>query len=169
MTRFITSVTLAALLLSGCGSKSGYPSLAKRPQERISATAPVVAPTPTAEPAALAPDLALQARLARYQQQARDAHNRFIAAAPKATRLVNAARGAAVASESWSLASVALAELESRRSEAMVALADLDALYVKDRIDGGDGGTITAVRDQITASVADEDAVLADLKGRFGS
>ncbi|MEY4159923.1 MAG: hypothetical protein RLZZ136_544, partial [Pseudomonadota bacterium] len=51
----------------------------------------------------------------------------------------------------------------------MVVLADLDALYVKDRIDGGDGGAITAVRDQITASVADEDAVLADLKGRLGS
>jgi hypothetical protein len=117
----------------------------------------------------MAPDLPLQAQLSQLQSQAHEAHARFIATAPKTTQMVNAARGAAVASESWSRANVALAELESRRSEAMVVLADLDALYVKDRIDGGDGGAITAVRDQITASVADEDAVLADLKGRLGS
>jgi len=75
-------------------------------------------------------------------------------------------RALAVASESWSQATVALASLESRRSDAMIALAELDPLYVKERIDGGDGGAIAAVRDQITAWVADEDAVLADLRGR---
>jgi hypothetical protein len=67
------------------------------------------------------------------------------------------------------VASIALADLSSARSRTAVALADLDQLYVAQRVDGGDGIAIAAVRDQVTAWVADEDAVLADLVGRLGS
>lgn len=169
MFRATATVTAAALMLAGCGSTKGYPSLAKRPQERISGSAPV-APA-TAAPEALTPpvDPALDSRLAQLRDQARAAHDRFTAQTSRTRQLVNAAQGAAIASESWSVASVALAELESRRSQAMVALGDCDALYVKQRIDGGDGSSIAAVRDQITAWVADEDAVLADLRTRIKS
>ncbi len=163
----ITPAVAAIMLLSACGSREGYPSLAKRPVERITGSDPVVAASPVVPPAPIPPDLGLQSRLARLTEQARDAHARFNSAKNKTAGLVAAASGASVVSESWSQATVALASLESRRSDAMIALAELDTLYVKDRIDGGDGGAIAAVRDQITAWVADEDAVLADLRGRI--
>ncbi len=149
-------------LLSGCGSTASYPSLARRPAERITGSAAVVAPA-TALPA---PDLAAQSRLARLHEMASTAHAQFNSAVPAASRLVAAAEGAAVASESWSVASVALASLESRRSDAMIALAELDSLYARERVDGGDGVAIASVRDQVTGWVADEDATLAQLRGR---
>ena len=149
--------------LSGCGSNAGYPSLARRPAERITGSAAVVAPAPVPE----APvDLAAQSKLARLREMASTAHARFNSAVPGATRLVSEAQGAAVASESWSVASIALATLESRRSDAMIALSELDSLYARERVDGGDGFTIAAVRDQVAAWVADEDAALAQLRGR---
>jgi len=157
----------ASVSLAGCGSTSGYPSLAKRPAERISGSALPAAPeaAPLATPAPV--DASLTARLDRLNAQARTAHERFVALAPQAGQLTAAAQGAAVATEAWSVASVALAQLESRRSEVMVALADLDSLYVRGRVDGDDGVTIAAARDQIAAWVADEDATLAVLRGRM--
>jgi len=162
----ITPAMAAIMLLSACGSREGFPSLAKRPVERITGSAPVVSSSPVTPPATIPTDLGLQSRLARLTEQARDAHAHFVATKGKTAGLVAAAAGAGVASESWSQATVALASLESRRSDAMIALAELDMLYAKERIDGGDGGAIAAARDQITAWVADEDAVLAELRGR---
>lgn len=166
MIRTVLPLTAVSLLLAGCGSTEGYPSLARRPQERITGSAPVVTQTPEPAAAPAVQNPAQQSRLAQLQEQAREAHARFIAGRAKAQQLTANARGADVASEAWSVATVALAELDSRRSEAMVALAELDAMYVRERIDGGDGVSIAAVRDQVTAWVADEDAVLADLRGR---
>lgn len=163
MTRAILTLCATALMLSGCGSTKGYPSLARRPQERITGSAPVVAPAPEV---VKQPEPGQQGRLAALLEKARDAHERFKALAPHTRETVAAAAGAPMPSESWSVATVALAQLESRRSEAMIALADLDALYVRERIDGDDGNTIAAVRDQVTAWVADEDAVLTDLRGK---
>ncbi len=173
-------VLLASAALSGCGSTVGYPSLARQPAEaatwdpatpgadgRPSGSAPVAAPASDAAvvQSPVSPELA--SRLAQLEDSARAAHARFAAKQARATQLVAAARGVAVASEPWSVATVALAELESARSDAMVSLGELDRLYVAQRIDGGDGGSIAAVRDQVTAWVADEDAVLADLGGRM--
>lgn len=160
---FLSLTFVVVPLLSGCGSNAGYPSLARRPAERITGSAAVVAPAPAP---VVQPDLATQSRLARLREMASTAHARFNAQVPAASRLVTAAVGAAVASESWSVASVALATLESRRSDAMIALADLDSLYTRDRVEGGDGTAIAAVREQVTAWVADEDTTLAQLRGR---
>lgn len=160
--------TLLCLSLGACGSMQGYPSLARRPAERITGTAEAVAAAPApVETAAAAPDLGLQSRLARMLEAARSAHGRFGAARGKAERLASAARGAAVASDAWSAASIAISQLESERGAAMIALADADALYSKVRVDGGDSQAITAVRDQIAAWVADEDAALAGLWSRL--
>ena len=162
-------LTLATLLLSACGSTGGYPSLAKRPAERITGSAqPAVAEAP-APLAPAAPDGNLQTRLTGLLDQAREAHRQFSALSGTVGQLARSARGAPAASESWSVASVGLAQLESRRSQAMIALADCDSLYARARIDGDDGVAIAAVRDQITAWVADEDAVLADLRGHLAS
>ena len=171
---------LASAALSGCSTPAGYPSLARRPAEgtvwaaaqeegdgRISGSAPAVAPASDAavSETPVSPDLA--SRLVQLSDSARAAHARFASTKARAAQLVSAARGAAVASEAWSVATVALADLESARSEAMVSLGELDRLYVAERIDGGDGHAIAAVRDQVTAWVADEDAVLADLGGQM--
>lgn len=173
---------LAALLtLSGCAGQGDFPSLERRPAELALEAGAVPAPAPgriggSGVPALPAPDAAvrqeavpadLPARLEALRAAAREAHGRFMGKRARAGELMGAARGAAVGSEAWSVASVALADLESARSDAMISLGELDRLYAAERIDGGDGGAIAAVRDQVTAWVADEDAVLADLSGRL--
>ncbi|MBC2665810.1 hypothetical protein H7F51_09765 [Novosphingobium flavum] len=180
---------LAALvLLSACGSQGEFPSLAKRQAELAlearpagSPPAPAAAGAPgritgSGAPAAPAPDATaseravsgdLAARLRELGDSAREAHDRFGEKRERARQLVAAANGAQVASEAWSVATVAVADLESARSDAMISLGELDRLYAAERIDGGDGVAIAAVRDQVTAWVADEDAVLAELGNRL--
>lgn len=185
--RMLALTALAGALtipLGGCGSDGDFPSLARRPAElgEQSATQPgQPAGTPgrvagSGMPAPAAPDATaseqavpadLSGRLAELERSAREAHARFAAARGRAVQLTGAARGAAVGSEAWAVATVAVADLESARSDAMISLGELDRLYAAQRIDGGDGGAIAAVRDQVTAWVADEDAVLADLAGRM--
>lgn len=175
------TLVAAATLLSACASQGQFPSLAKRPAEqalealpagadRIGAPLPAPAsPTPDASAAPRPVSSEMIARLAKLKEAAGTAHTQFSGKQNRAGQLVAAARGAAVASEAWSVATVAIADLESARSDAMTSLAELDRLYVAERIDGGDGGAIAAVRDQVTAWVADEDAVLAELGARMAT
>lgn len=169
MTRATRFATLAACLalLAGCASDAGeYPSLARRPVERISGTAPVVTPEPAPGLAApLSPELA--ARLSQLGNRVVAAHARFTEVEPRARKLTAAARGAAVASESWAVATVALAELESARSEAMIALADLDMMYAAARIAGDGAVVIGATRTRVLAVIEREDEVLAELRGKI--
>ncbi len=156
-----------AILLTGCAADTtNYPSLARRPAERVTGSADVVA----AEPGPAAPVLPspeLSARLAQLTAQAETAHRDFVAKRDRAGELVAAARGAAVASDRWSVASIALAELEAARSRAMIALADLDSLYAAERVAGGPAAAVGAARQQVIALVGQEDAVLAELRGRL--
>ena len=167
------AVLVPVAVLGGCASGGGWPSLARRPVETAAER-----PSGSAAPAAAQPGTGvsqqtvpaeLSARLAALEQAARESHQRFQAKRTGATSAVNAARGGAVASEAWSVATVALADLESARSDAMVSLGELDRLYAADQVDGGNGEAIAAVRDQVTAWIADEDAVLADLGSRLKS
>ena len=173
MFRAIARLTpvLALPLVSACASPGDYPSLARRDVERINGSSlPVPAPEPTpATP--VAPSADLSARLGQLVDQARAAHRRFVDRRPRAEQLATAASGAAVASEAWSVATVAIADLEAARSEAMVALAELDALHAAQRVehhseDTADGAAILAAREQVLAIVGDEDSVLAALRGR---
>lgn len=159
---------LVAMLVTGCtADTTNYPSLARRPAERVVGSLEVVPapPAPAQPPAPPSPELS--ARLAQLVAEAEEAHRSFVAQRDEAARRVAAARGAAVASENWSIAAIALAELEAARSRAMIALADLDALYAAERIVGGPAATIGAARDRVIALVGQEDAVLADLRGRL--
>ncbi|WP_232730123.1 hypothetical protein [Novosphingobium kunmingense] len=156
------------LLLSACSSAQGdFPSLARRPAERVSGTAPVAPSTEAPAPAPVDPQLA--GTLDGMVAQARAADAKFRANAPRARALVGAAAGSAVASESWAVATVALADLESQRSQAMIALADLDALYAAKGIERADTTAIAAARDRVITIVSEQDQVLADLKGRLRS
>ncbi len=151
------------LVLNACATdNASYPSLARRPVERVSGTAPAVAPAPV--PAPEGPDPERTSTLDRLTAQARNADARFRTNTPHARSLIAAATGAAIASESWSIATIALADLESQRSQAMIALADLDALYAATVVARRDASTIAAARLQVVAIVAAEDAVLAGLK-----
>ncbi|MBV1691163.1 hypothetical protein KRR38_26650 [Novosphingobium sp. G106] len=158
--------------LSACAAANDYPSLARRPVERQSGSArPVTPETPPPPPAPASP--VLTTRLAQLVDQARDAHQRFGAKRANAERLVASGGSGAPGSEGWSVATVALSDLESARSDAMVALAELDQLYTSESIAASETGNhasvdaIVAARDQVTALVGDEDTVLASLRGRM--
>ncbi len=154
----------APLALTACASaKAGYPSLARRPIERISGSAPVAAPTDTAA-APAAPGAEVLSRVDAAQAQAASADARFHQREARARTLVSAARGAPLAGEAWAVATVAVADLESARSDAMIALADIDALFAKARIEGSDTAAISDARDRVTALVASEDRVLTQLR-----
>lgn len=177
-TRPLATGAMAALLLSGCAADyESYPSLARRPAERAGAAAPervtgsadVVAAAPTQLPPAPPPSADLVARLAQLDDQAQAAHGEFSSRRAEAQRLVSAAGGASVGGEGWAQASVALAGLETARSQAMIALADLDALYAQESIAGTDVSAIGATRDRVIGLIDEEDQVLAQLRGRVAS
>ena len=151
-------------LLGACASTDGkYPSLARRDIERTAA-APVPAPSPTP----LAPlSEAIRARAAQLAAEARAAHDRFTARQVDATRAVTGASGAAVASESWSIATVALARLEAARSETMVALAGLDRIYVDERMAGSDVTPLGELIAEVRRLLDQEDSAIAVLGGRL--
>ena len=166
-----TFLALAAVTLLGACANTGdtrFPSLATRPGERVSGT--LTPPPAPAKPAATA---ATGTRLAGIRASALAAHRRFGTLRARADQLSAAARGSALASEAWSVAQVALAELESARSEAAVALADLDSLYIAaadaavPTAGSGDLEAIGAARDEVTAWVAEDDAVLDGLRSRL--
>ncbi|HVR91356.1 MAG TPA: hypothetical protein VHG29_09725 [Novosphingobium sp.] len=166
--RILAALTGAALLSACADDAGGYPSLARRPAERVSGTSEVVPAVPVTPPLPAAPPSAeLSAKLAGLVQQAGVAHRRFTSREAHARGLVSAAAGAAVASESWAVATVALADLESARSDAMIALADLDQLYAAQRIEGADAVATGAAREAVIALVAQEDLVLASLRGKL--
>ncbi len=166
MLRRITPLLLVAatLALSACSTREGaYPSLIKRPAERITATWPPAPPSPPPAPVPLDPEKA--SRLDGLLAQVTAADGRFSGKIARARPLVGAARKAAMGSEAWSVASVAIAELESARAEAMMAMAQLDSIYADARTEGRDVSEIEATRQQALAIIAAQDGVLDSLKG----
>lgn len=149
-----------ALFLGGCTTHGKFPSLARRPQETPPAR--ITPPTATA-PQAIALPPAVAAQIAGLHDTAQASHARFTAKRAQVAELVGKARGAAPGSDGWTTAMIALADLSSDRSATATALSELDSLYVAQKIDGDDGGAIAAVRDQVAAWVADEDAALTGL------
>jgi hypothetical protein len=172
----VTTLLLSGLLAGCAADYSTYPSLARRPAERagsaperVSGTAEVVAAAPTQLPPAPPPSADLIARLGQLSDQAQAAHGEFSSRRAEAQRVISAAGGASVGGEGWAQASVALAGLETARSQAMIALADLDALYAAESVAGSDVSAIAATRDRVIGWISEEDQVLAQLRGRVAS
>lgn len=167
----VAAVAAPLVLLGGCSEDRGrFPSLAIRPAERAFGQAQAAPANPAATPAPIPGDATLPQRLAALESRAREADSRFAALVPEATRAVARARGAASGSEPWNLAQVALARLESARSDTAIALADLDAMATNAAIaavdkPGPDADAIAGARDSVAARVAQQDGVLAQLKG----
>jgi hypothetical protein len=148
-------------LLAGCATPSEeYPSLALRDAERVTGSFEPAAPAPYVPPPTPA---AVLGRLDQLAVDAASAHRDFLAEAPAASRTIEAASGAEFGSDAWAAGSVALAGLESSRSKAMIALADLDRLMVDAGIEGGELVRIVAVRDTVTAQVNEENATIETL------
>ena len=167
--KLTASILLAAALpLSACARDTGaYPSLARRPAERLTATFGVPA---AAEVVVLpAPSAAVTGQVGPLVSAAQRADAKFRLREPRARSLVGSNGGAKIGSESWAVATIAVSELEVARAEAMLALADLDTLYNDTRVRGEDPGTIGAARDTVTGLIDRQDQVLGELRGRLGS
>lgn len=148
-------------LLAACASPEGeYPNLDIRPAERASGTLQPP-PAPYVPPPTPAPVLG---RLEQLAADAASAHRAFLAEAAAARNAVAAASGAELGSDRWARASVAVAGLESTRSRAMIALADLDRLMVDAAVGGGELERIVAVRNTVTAQVDEQNAVIEGLQ-----
>lgn len=175
MIRAIPCLAAAAALvaLSACAATDSYPSLARRPAERITGSADVVAPAPAPSPPPALPSGDFSARLAQLTDQARAAHQRFGEKRERAESLIAGAAGSTVGGESWSVANIALADLEAARSDAMVALGELDEIYTAESLKAADTGNTSsadaakAAHVQVDGWVAEEDAVIDRLRGRL--
>lgn len=169
LTPALLPAILPTLLIAGCGARSDFPSLARRPAE--AAYARPSAPTPSAPPpAAMTQGLAVQ--LDSLRASARAAQTLFDQRQPAAARAAGSASGSAQGSEAWSVASIAVAGLESARAQASLPLADLDLLETQASnraIDAGDADLV-AVRDarrEVEAIVAAQTRTIDSLLARF--
>ncbi|MDP3908142.1 hypothetical protein [Novosphingobium sp.] len=163
MARISTTLLIvaSALTLGACANDlAEYPSLERRPAERVSGQIQPVVPSIQPGPA---PAAGVLGRLDSLVAQAQAADAKFRAREGQARNLASAASGAALGSENWAVASVALSQLESARSDAMVALAELDQYYAAARIEADDARAIAAARDTVMALVAEQDRVIGEL------
>jgi hypothetical protein len=151
-----------AVLLTGCASPSRYPSLGVRDAERATGTLQPGDAEPYVPPAT--PSETLD-RIGQLNAEAQAAHREFFAVVERARASIAAGRDAAEGSDRWSIAQVALADVQASRSRTMIALAELDRLYVDTQLAGGDLARISAARDEVNAMVEAEDASIADLRG----
>ena len=156
------------LTVSACATNPGeYPSLERRPAERITAT---YAPATPATPIPLPPPAAgVTDRLDLLVGAARSADAKFRQKEPRARALVNATGKARMGTEAWAVATIAVSELESARAEAMIPLSDLDILYNDTTVRGEDPSAIGTARDAVVALIAQEDQALGELRNRLGS
>lgn len=156
---------IAVALLTGCatGDMADYPSLAQRPIERQANVppAPVTAPVPEPVSATLAEALRGLAADADRGEIA------FQAALVEAREAAETGRSAAVGSEAWAQAQLALSRAEAARAPTTLALAELDRLMVVQG-DAGDVaglGAIAAVQARVAALAAAQEQALAGLSG----
>ena len=161
-------LSLPFVLLAGCASDSNqYPSLARRPVERL--TASFDTPPAPVEVVRPAPPAAVTGKLGSFISAAQAADAKFSSREPRARSAVSAGAGAKIGSESWATATVAVAELEAARAEAMVALSDLDRLFNETAVNDEEPREIGAARDKVIALIARQDRVLAELRNLLGS
>jgi len=157
----------AAMALTGCAGPSElYPSLSIRDAERVSGTFEPIEPEPYV-PAPIGAEVLR--RIGTLRADAVRANDRFQAAAQRTRNTVAAARGVAPGGENWSVAQVALAELESSRSDGMIALAELDQLFVQASLDAAELSEIEEARSQVAALVASQDQTITALHSQLNN
>jgi hypothetical protein len=162
-------------LLGACASAGGpYPSLAIRDAERVTGSAqPVTGEVaPPLPPPPL--DASIGQRIAQTVERARKAHASFTAGIAKAASTISAARGSSASTDTWVSAQVALAELQSLRSDTVIAQADLDGIYAAERL--ADPERITPTAEAVASALAriadwvsTQDRAIAHLAAQLGT
>ncbi len=173
-TRTVAPVMLLLALGACTADRARFASLAIRPAERTYGTGQPVTSTANLPLTVQVPAGAdLAARVAALRETAVAAHARFTEQQGSAARLAEAARGAAPGSDVWSQATIALASLESARSQGMIALADLDRLYIAATEAAATGPdtdlkSITPAHREVEALLGEEDRAIAALSSQIG-
>ncbi|WP_420381881.1 hypothetical protein [Novosphingobium sp.] len=126
-----------AFALAGCAGGGNYPSLAQRPVELGYATR---VPAPVAPVAHGTPETAIVRQVEALRSDAAKSSGIFAQRAQEAEHLARAAHGSPLGSEAWSAATVAMAALDSARSDTAQSLGELDALQAKLAVTAGDTG-----------------------------
>ncbi len=163
----------ALVVLSGCvGGTGGIPSLAQRPAERAYAAAAL--PGPATPPRFSAqPDARIMQRTTALRADAARADQAFSTSAGRAARAVATAHDAGVGSEAWAAATIALATLDSLRSQTVLPLAELDQLMADTALsaaaanDAQGAATFAAVAEAdraVAALLRDQDVRIAQLQ-----
>lgn len=163
--------------LGACAKQGNYPSLAIRDAERAAMGQGAGLSTPPPRP--LIPERATTSGIATFDPAAlgrigsltaaaRSAHARFQGQVAGAQRLVAAGRGGGRDSDAWAAAQVALASLESARSQTAVPLADLEQLHADAATAGVTSEPLAGARREVLAIVRAEDATLARLRTQLG-
>ena len=166
--RPLIALSLATGLGACASAGADYPSLATRDAERVEGQFTTGEPARIdVPPVEISYEGPLADRLTALVAMAEEAHTAFLEATPRARRTVAAASSSEIGSDAWASAQVALAELDSARSLAAVPLSDLDALYTAARVSVEETAAIEAARSRVITLVSEEDAVLADLRGRI--
>ncbi len=150
---------VAAALLAGCITKGPFPSLAPRPDERLSIEEPV------REAPRIADDSALRVRINTLVAEARAGNAAFERDYDEAAR--TAARAGAEGSDSWMAAQQALSRVEAARGRSSSAAAELHQLAVAragQPISPGDQAALEAGIEQADAVVAAQQARLNRLR-----
>ena len=145
----------AAALLAGCTTKGPFPSLAPRPDERLTIDEPV------REAPHIADDSALRVRINTLVAEARAGNAAFERDYDDAAR--TAARAGAEGSDSWMAAQQALSRVEAARGRSSSAAAELHQLAVTragQPISPPDQAALEAAIDQADGIVAAQQARL---------
>jgi len=163
----LPSLLAAALALSACTKdKELYPSLSILKGERVTGSFKPVAPEKLASPP---PSAETRDRIAQLRADAAAANDRFLQAAQQAQAPVAAARGTEPGTAQWELGQVALAEVAARRSETMVALAELDRIYAEAQLKSEDPAEIEAAVNEVAAQVHAQDQAIDALETTLGN
>ena len=157
------AILISALSLGACAQDAKeFPSLAKRPAERLTATfgAPdtPAAPQPLPQPSANVLG-EIESLVAKAQQ----ADARFRRGEVAARRLTGQAGRARIGSEPWAAATMAVSELEAARGQAMDPLAELDRMFADAMTRGEDVTRIADARDRVIGIITRQDQTLIGL------
>jgi hypothetical protein len=158
--RLIVSMALPAFLAGCATSSADFPSLAIREGERVTGTIQPAPGVPWVSPPAPAEALG---RLGGLEAQAQTAHSAFLSQAQAARGTVAAGRGAEEGSDAWARAEIALASLQSARAPALIAMAELDRIYVGVLTEAAEVQEIAATRENVLAMVETEDRLIQEL------
>jgi len=148
-------LSCAALLLAGCVSQGPFPSLAPRPDERLSIDEPV------REAPQLADDSGLRVQINELLAAARSGNAAFERDADAAAR--TAGRSGPEGSDSWLAAQVAFSRVEAARSRATDAAQELHQLALARSQQPTSPADLAALQ----AAIEEADAIVAAQQARI--